>query len=48
MDGLPEGSGPGGSAQRRVPRLALLPGLVFAAYLLFRLGQGVMWLVHMV
>lgn len=47
MDGMPEGTGPAGSV-RRVPRIALLPGLLFAAYLLFRLGQGVMWLVHMV
>lgn len=46
MDGMPEGTGSVGSA-RRVPRIALVPGLLFAAYLLFRLGQGVMWLVHM-
>ena len=42
MEGVPEGTG---QRVRRLPRLRmLLLGAVVAAYLVFRLVQGVLWL----
>jgi hypothetical protein len=42
MEGVPEGTG---QARRRLPRLSIiLLGAVVAAYLIFRLVQGVLWL----
>ncbi len=42
MEGVPEGTG---QRARRLPRLRmLLLGAVVAAYLVFRLVQGVLWL----
>lgn len=43
MDGAPEGSG---EELRHVPRGWLIFAVIFAAYLLFRLGQGVLWIAH--
>ena len=42
MEGAPEGTGP---ARRRLPKLRIiLLAVVVAAYLIFRLVQGVLWL----
>ncbi|MHB2024015.1 MAG: hypothetical protein ACYCO3_11895 [Mycobacteriales bacterium] len=43
MDGAPEGSR---EEPRRVPRGWLIFAVVFAGYLLFRIGQGVLWIAH--
>jgi hypothetical protein len=43
MEGTPEGSGEPG---RRLSLGWVLLAVVFAAYLLFRVAQGVAWLVH--
>jgi hypothetical protein len=43
MHGVPEGTG---SAGRRVPRVWLALGVIFAGYIAFRLVQGVVWLVQ--
>lgn len=47
MDGYPEGTEPPSRASR-IPRpwwLVLI--VLFAAYLLFRIGQAVVWLIHL-
>ncbi len=43
MGGVPEGTGRG---RRRVSPWWLVVALVFAGYLVFRLAQGVIWLVQ--
>lgn len=43
LDGAPEGSE---AARRRVPRYAWPLAFLFALYLIFRLGQGIVWLSH--
>ncbi len=43
MDGLPEGTR---GERRRVPKAVVVLTLIFAAYLVFRLLQAVMWLVQ--
>jgi len=44
MDGDPEGTGTG--ARRRLRPLYVLLVVVFVVYVLFRLVQGVVWLVQ--
>ncbi|MBI3688679.1 MAG: hypothetical protein HY241_15340 [Actinobacteria bacterium] len=47
MDGAPEGTRPP-SGTSRIPRpWWLLLIVLFGAYLLFRLGQAVIWLAHL-
>lgn len=47
MDGRPEGSAPTTAGLRwRRPRWQLVVGVTFLAYLLFRAGQGAIWLIH--
>lgn len=43
MDGAPEGTTGG---PKRLARGWLVLGIVFALYLLFRLGEGLLWLAH--
>lgn len=43
MDGSPEGSKP---PPIRLARGWVVLSVVFALYLLFRLGQGIVWLAH--
>lgn len=44
MEGVPEGTGGGRVRRPASVRLLVVLGAVFAVYLLFRLGQGVLWL----
>ena len=48
MEGRPEGTleAPTAVRWRRRPRWQLVLGLIFVAYLLFRAGQGAVWLIE--
>lgn len=48
MDGRPEGTTQSAEAPwwQRLPRWQLVLGLIFLAYLLFRAGQGAVWLIE--
>lgn len=43
MDGSPEGTT---TPPKRLARGWLVLSVVFALYLLFRMGQGIVWLAH--
>lgn len=43
MDGAPEGTT---NAPERLSRGWVVLSLLFSLYLLFRLGQGLLWLAH--